>query len=556
MIIAGVAAFISIGLVLIVTMLMAFIEYQGRLASFQPTIQSRDITEQAETLDQLDATVLRYKELRAQFDAAWRSLLDAQTQRFGRTDRVCSRYEGALQEECWIFLRSVPFDGALDIASASVNDGLSRTSHSRPPASGSPNSPGFAATVLRNFVNHMEHAANRAAADGPASAGFGRPGGDQAYIGLFSDDIVQIARLNHRLITELMQKQDAARVQATSLCAQAAILASLIKDSRASDLDCGALSETAIPSSVSQAPPMVGAGAPPTDTPPPATPVNAALPPATPPQGTPPQGAPPPGMPVDAQPPSQGAVGVPPFSARRANPDAMTDQHRFDLVNQLRNYNYISGGVARFLLLSPPDYLAAWLLLFGGAMGAMLKILFWHIMPARTIKWSDLFIEPAQGMVCAVLLFILFRSGLMVISGGGSSSETSTLSPFFVAFVAIGAGLMSDQVIFAASRAAGSLIGGASIRQTPRWAVGLAARLKPNAEGMAVHDLARRLVVSDDRVAAWSALRSPVEGEYQDKIALVLGVPPHLLFTDLSPRVEEREAPPAPPSAAAPQAAS
>ncbi|MBB3773146.1 hypothetical protein FHS55_003777 [Angulomicrobium tetraedrale] len=544
------AAFISIGLVLIVTMLMAFIEYQGRLASFQPNIQSREITEQAEMLDQLDATVIRYKELRAQFDAAWRSLLDAQTQRFGRTDRVCSRYEGALQEECWIFLRSVPFDGALDIASASVNDGLSRTSHSRPPSSGSPNSPGFAATVLRNFVNHMEHAANRSAADGPARAGFGRPGGDQAYIGLFSDDIVQIARLNHRLITELMQKQDAARVQATSLCAQAAILASLIKDSRASDLDCGALSETAIPSSVSQAPPMVGAGAPPAATPPPATPVNATLPPATPPQGTPP-----PGTPVDAQRPSQGAVGAVSSSAVNANPDRMTDQHRFDLVNQLRNYNYISGGVARFLLLSPPDYLAAWLLVFGGAMGAMLKILFWHIMPARTIKWSDLFIEPAQGMVCAVLLFILFRSGLMVIAGAGPSSETSTLSPFFVAFVAIGAGLMSDQVILAASRAAGSLIGGASIRQTPRWAVGLAARLEPNAEGMAVHDLASRLVVSDDRVAAWSALRSPVEGEYQDKIALVLGVPPHLLFTDLNPRVAEREVPPAPSSGVAPQGA-
>lgn len=511
MVIAVVTAFASMALVVVVTLLMAFIEYQGRLASFQPTIQSQDIIDRAETLDQLDEALRTYKQLREAFDVALRGRLDAQREIGARTNRVCSRYNSQLQFECWNFLRSVPFEGTLGIGSPTA--GMQKPT---PDGERSPESPDFARTVLKNFVAHMKAATHGNVENTTSDA---LRDEDMEYVGYLAPDIIEIARLNHRLITELILKYEAAHARALSLCVQAVSLASRIKDKRGTEMGCAALNSVEI--AFGQAENSPG------DTP--STCKDAA-----------------PANPASANSPTaslilsgQGAAGLPPSApTSEADLRLMDEQRRFDLVNQFRNYNLISSGIAGFLLMSPPDYLAAWLLVFGGAMGAMLKILFWHLMPARTLKWSDLFIEPAQGMVCAVILFILFRSGLVVISGG-PTAEVSTLSPFFVAFVAIGAGLMSDQVIVAARRAAGGLIGGGSSQSTPRWAVGLAARLaSADSSGIEVQELAERLQVPAERIVAWSELRKPVEGDYQEKIALVLGAPLHLLFTDVNPNVE------------------
>lgn len=217
---------------------------------------------------------------------------------------------------------------------------------------------------------------------------------------------------------------------------------------------------------------------------------------------------------------------------------------RFNLVNQFRIYSS-SWIVPKMILLSSPEVLTQCLLIIGGALGAMLKILFLHLTPQRKITWSALLIEPAQGCVCAIVLYVLFRSGVVLVSGGAErSGGGSTLSPFFVAFIAIGAGILSEEVVALLRRAAGNVITSASARQPERWAVGLKEALAASVTSdwpMSPAALASRLDVPPQRVTTWADCDDVVDPDNQAKIALVLGVPAFRLFTDIRPTNPQSE---------------
>lgn len=514
--IAIVAALLSGVFVLIVAQFMAFIEYQGRLARFQPEIQSRDVLYEATIRDLLDAELFLLQSIHNEMVALSAEIEGEKVEVQNRIERVCAQFRLPSQAataspplpdakpttyaRCRDFLNGVPFEGTL----AGMNpNGVprgavwARSSHLT--------SPKFAETVARQFWAHMKPDKCQVCRSAAT-----QDTGDRGFNAYYMYDIVEIAKKNHSLFTRLNAQLEIQSQRADRVCSRARWLAGQLDDSRYKDIPCsprgllvgGAPSAPASLSGAGQASASTASDI-----------ASTAL------AGK-----------IDAVAPSA------------ASPAQMEAQRRFDLVNQFRYYNNVSLGLAQHLLLSSPDYLASWLLVFGGAMGAMLKILFWHILPARELKWSDLMVDPARGMVCAVILFILFRSGLVVISGGGQSLDSSTLSPFFVAFVAIGAGLLSEQVIYAARRSAGALIGSAAFQEPPRWAVGLAARLAGPAPIMSADELAARIEgVEPEQVADWVDGTTPVDGAMQERISLVLGVPRYELFTDIDPK---RQKPP------------
>lgn len=518
--IAMVAALLTVGLVLIVMLLMAFIEYQSRLMRYQPGIRTSEIMDSVARETGIRDEVERQKILTPSLQEALEKLQLAETQVTFRIERICSLF-GASDVNakpdsgvgrCRTFLGRIPFDGTLVEGGSAAIQGAPRdetTSDNKPMA--------FSEAVLNSFVREM-------GSDGPENNSR-----LAAYLPLFSADIVKIARLNQAIYTELTFEFERQKQAYLTSCYRNARLSAGIKYQDALYQDCDVGVNTGSgdkdASNKTTPPAMAGAG-----------------------QDASSSSGPP--SPPTAPQIGQGQLGSPRAdNPVISDPNLLDKQRRFDLVRQFQIYSTLSLGWAQTMLLSPPDYLATWLLFFGGALGSTLKILFWHIMPIRKNRWSYLLVEPAQGIVCAVMLFILFRSGVVVIAGSSSPSlDAPPLSPYFVAFMAIGAGLTSDQVLMAFRTAATAMIGKGAWRDASRWAVGLQQALDARAAGgcvLTVEEFIDRIDVERLKFDDWLSFKIPVEPEYQERIRLVLGVPAWKLFTDIDPKIK----PTIPPSA-------
>lgn len=111
------------------------------------------------------------------------------------------------------------------------------------------------------------------------------------------------------------------------------------------------------------------------------------------------------------------------------------------------------------------------------------------------------------------------------------------MNSYFVAFIAIGAGMLSEQALLAFRNAASALFGQVELSGTERWAPGLQAALSSVLAAPAdVRSLARRINEKEEEVDKWIRLAEPVPGHMQAKIVMALGIDPAKLFTDVRPQ--------------------
>jgi hypothetical protein len=87
------------------------------------------------------------------------------------------------------------------------------------------------------------------------------------------------------------------------------------------------------------------------------------------------------------------------------------------------------------------------------------------------LRWYIL--RPFIGALSAVVLFIFFKAGQMTISADGGEGS---LDPFFLSFVGITAGLLSDRAYAQMEQVGGQFLESRS-DEPERWGVGLASRL-------------------------------------------------------------------------------
>jgi hypothetical protein len=170
---------------------------------------------------------------------------------------------------------------------------------------------------------------------------------------------------------------------------------------------------------------------------------------------------------------------------------------------------------------------------FSGVLGALLRIVFFSYVSGRDPNIRNIFIGPILGLICALVVYILFRAGFIVITDRGPSAETATLSPFVIAIISMSAGLLSERAIELFQRTGGTWLGSAEASQASRWAVRLQAELEKR--NMPVETLAQRLDVSQDKLADWALEKDTVPIDKQREIALVLDIPIRQLFIDLPP---------------------
>jgi hypothetical protein len=467
-----------------------------------------------------------------------------------RISRICSLFRTSSdtpvaiaenERKCSEFLKRIPFEGGPPQILASK----SPIPTSTPPQPSSPEAekkpslpepipPAILQRIQQKFVEVMKDAkiGNTKFAE---------------MVDIYQQDVEIIAEKNqqYRLFTKL--EYDAAQENYLALCEHKKILIGIVANYHSFDLgDCAKYLSTAnvlagfgSPNLGVSSPapsPQAAAAANPAN---PNSPGPAAAPVQNPSAGQQPAVAPPaasaaPTTPQDLvqQPfvlPGQAQI----VAAGGQSTAADTRQRTFELVNNYKFYAGLPGGFVRGILLSPADFLALLLVGFCGILGALLRIVFFTYASGKDPSFRSFFVGPILGLICALVVYILFRAGFIAITDQSQTAETSSLSPFVIAIVAMAAGLLSERSIDLLRKTSGTWLGSAEASQGARWAVHLQRAISDR--GLTIDTLASRLDVSADKLKQWAAEEDVVPGDKQREIALVLDMPIRAIFTDLGP---------------------
>ncbi|MBC7907075.1 MAG: hypothetical protein H7Y60_10060 [Rhodospirillaceae bacterium] len=193
-------------------------------------------------------------------------------------------------------------------------------------------------------------------------------------------------------------------------------------------------------------------------------------------------------------------------------------QNATSTASGLRSFGYA------WLFAIPSEVLTLVLALVLGALGSALHMTKVALDPAENPSPAWYIIRPCQGVLMALVVFVLLKAGQLTMAAGDSDA----LNPFFVAFVGVVSGLLSPDAYRLIQRAGSSIIP-ASTEEGARWAFGLAAAMRE--ANVDVATLAEGIGAEKEIFDTWVAETVPVPVREQALIAAWLHGDARTLFT-------------------------
>jgi hypothetical protein len=181
------------------------------------------------------------------------------------------------------------------------------------------------------------------------------------------------------------------------------------------------------------------------------------------------------------------------------------------------------------MLNQPRELLVLQLTMVMGMLGSLVAMTWSYIRRDKSMSARRTLFLPLVGAVSAFIIFVFFKAGQLTISSG---SGTSSLSPFFLSFVGIISGLLSERA-YARMEFVGTKFF-ASDNDNLRWGVRLREALDDSGIGMA--QLASYLGVEEGTARNIVDETAPVTVIQQQLIAACLRREARELFTDVPPK--------------------
>jgi hypothetical protein len=211
-----------------------------------------------------------------------------------------------------------------------------------------------------------------------------------------------------------------------------------------------------------------------------------------------------------------------------------------DLVEQLnilqRNFSIIKDAIE-----FPTELLTLFLV---GAMGALGSICYLSqilIDPTKTISFAFCFFRPLYGVLIALTVFIVLKAGVLVITDTNAVKETGVpLNPFFVSFIGIISGLLSDQAIERIQELGQEWLKSSHLGR-PRWATGVMNAIEQSSEKgqeKKPEELNRFFPENHQLINQWISQKEPTPVFAQQIIAAWLNMEVRELFSDIPPANE------------------
>jgi hypothetical protein len=199
-------------------------------------------------------------------------------------------------------------------------------------------------------------------------------------------------------------------------------------------------------------------------------------------------------------------------------------------------YELNSGWLSKFLnplIKIQPDILTLTLVILMGVLGSALQITYSFFRKQQSERLGAYFLRVCVGAITALVIFIVAKAGVPVIADASRLGGDAPINPYFVSFLAIISGLMSERAIISVQLQAARFFGPDG-GDTLRWArqdlhtAFTTANRKPE-------DVRNLLDVDNDIFEDWISGTKAMPADAQKMIAGVLGKPQRELFTDIAP---------------------
>jgi transcriptional regulator with XRE-family HTH domain len=192
------------------------------------------------------------------------------------------------------------------------------------------------------------------------------------------------------------------------------------------------------------------------------------------------------------------------------------------------------------MALMPSQLLVLILTISMGAFGSVIHLTWEFFDKAERRRLSWYIFRPFLGAVLAFAMFILLKSGQMVVTNAaGVGSGSVDLNPYFISFLAIVSGILSEQAYTKIT------VAGTQIFNPPekeRWIRESVAKEAMESRNLKLEELGAFLgVPRKQTVQAWIDGENQLSERQQEIVSAWLGVSSRDLFTDQPPPSEKPE---------------
>jgi hypothetical protein len=215
----------------------------------------------------------------------------------------------------------------------------------------------------------------------------------------------------------------------------------------------------------------------------------------------------------------------------------LDDATRSRIENALYELNSgrgLFGGFINMLVTTQSDILTLTLVILMGILGSSLQMTYAFFKQHRVEKVGAYMLRVCVGAITALVIFIVAKAGVPVVADATRLGGDAAINPYFVSFLAIISGLMSDNAILSVQSQGARFFGPDKPEEPGRWS---RQDLRPIFESSNRDpQRVRRLIgAKDDEFQNWISGREQMPANVQMIIAGVLQTPPRDLFTDIPP---------------------
>jgi hypothetical protein len=194
----------------------------------------------------------------------------------------------------------------------------------------------------------------------------------------------------------------------------------------------------------------------------------------------------------------------------------------------------VLGPIINRMVTTQPDILTLTLVILMGVLGSSLQMTHAFFKQHRIEKVGAYLLRICVGAITALVIFIVAKAGVPVIADATRLGGDASINPYFVSFLAIISGLMSENAILSVQNQGAKFFGADMPAEPSRWArEDLRGVFKTQTRDP---DRVKRLVqAKDEDFEGWVSGTRPIPANIQMIIAGVLQTPPRDLFTDIPP---------------------
>jgi len=192
------------------------------------------------------------------------------------------------------------------------------------------------------------------------------------------------------------------------------------------------------------------------------------------------------------------------------------------------------GHYLNMMIVAPPDILTLTLVVSMGILGSALQMTHALFVDNRTQTLGAYVLRLSVGAITALVIFIVTKAGVPVVADAARFGGDAPINPFFVSFLAIISGLMSENAIAFVEAQGNKVFSTSAVDDKMRWARADMHELFEKA-GRKPEALRSILGVEQNDFDDWISGRTAAPGDVQKIIAGTLGSTPRELFSDIPP---------------------